>query len=141
MALESEYRIMKNEENLYKNIPQQLLLLSKKEIYLDSILQVLNLNNTSMENNLLRIINQEVSKNNLALIDYNPSHIAVVNETTFITYNFVLRGSFASILKTIHSIEKHSGFGEIIHVDFTSNKNYRTRKNFLEATVLIQNLE
>ncbi|WP_190808386.1 hypothetical protein [Flagellimonas sp. S3867] len=141
LALKREYGALTKEEGLYKNIPQQLSLLSKKEAYLDTVLQDLNINNTSMENNLLRIINQEVSKNQLSLIDYNPAHISKQNETNFITYNFTLRGSFPSILKAIYSIEKHSGFGEIIHVDFTKEKNYKTRRNFLEASIYIQSLE
>lgn len=141
LSLREEYLHLKKEEQAFKNIPQQLNMFSKKEIYLDSVLRELNLNNTSMENNLLRVINNEAVRNNIKVIDFNPSHLHSIKGTSLVTHNFTLRGNFTDILKFIHTIERQSGFGEVVHINLNKEKNYRTGKNYLDATVFIQNLE
>lgn len=137
----TEYVALKNEEEQFNNLSQQLYLLRKKEVHLDSILQSLNLGNTSLENNLLRVVNQEAEKNHLKVMDFDPPHVHEANGTVFKTFNFVLRGSFPDILRTIHTLEMQSSFGEVTYIDFVKQKNYRTSQNYLEATVFIQKLE
>lgn len=73
IAMREEYKSLKEEE-LFENIAQQLALLSKKEVYLDSVLQKLDLNNTAMENNLLWVVNKQAAKNNMKVIDFNAPH-------------------------------------------------------------------
>ncbi|AWX43287.1 hypothetical protein HME9304_00274 [Flagellimonas maritima] len=141
LALRKEYISLKQEEKLLKDIPQQLIFFSKKEKYLDSMLQKLNLNNTSMENNLLRVINSEAAKNNLKVIDFNPPNRFAQDGSSLTTYDFKLRGGYAPIIETVYVIESQSTFGEVIHLNFTKEKNYRTGKNYLEAKVLVQNIE
>ncbi|MEX0313981.1 MAG: hypothetical protein AB3N18_07370 [Allomuricauda sp.] len=141
LDLRKELLSLKEEERLYNNVPQQLSLLSRKEIHLDSVLQELNLNDTSLENDLLRLVNREVEKTNLKVIDFNPPHVSDINGTTTNTYNFTVRGSFNAIVKLIHTLEQQANFGQVAHLDFRKQKNYRTRKNYLEATVFIQRLE
>ncbi|MBS9461427.1 hypothetical protein KIM67_03325 [Flagellimonas sp. 389] len=141
LALKKEYRSLKAEEQLFNDIPQQLMFLSKKEKYLDSLLQKLNLNNTSLENNLLRVVNSEAAKNNLKVMDFNPPHKVITDNNSVTTYEFVLRGGFTGILKTIYTIENQSTFGEVIHLNFSKDKNYRTNKNHLEVKVLMQHIE
>ncbi len=140
LNLRNEYLSLKAEEESFQNLPQQLALLSKKEMYLDSILRKLDLGNTSMENNLLRTINREAALNGLKVIDFNPPHVFQFNGTDHISYNFVFRGSYTNILKALYTIETKSGFGEIIHLNFTKRKNYRTGKHYLEVTVFLQKL-
>ncbi|MEM7485662.1 MAG: hypothetical protein AAF348_10690 [Bacteroidota bacterium] len=141
LALRKEYRSLKAEEQLFKDIPQQLVFLSKKEKYLDSLLQKLNLNNTSMENNLIRLVNSEAAKNDLKVMDFNPPHRVITDNNSVTTYEFVLRGGFGPILKTIYTIEHRSTFGEVIHLNFAKEKNYRTNKKYLEVKVLMQHIE
>lgn len=136
-----EYLSLKAEEESFQNLPQQLALLSKKEMYLDSILRKLDLGNTSMENSILRTINREAAKNNLNVIDFNPPHVFQQNGTDHTTYNFTFRGNYTDILKALYTIETQSKFGEVSHLNFLKRKNYRTRKPFLEATVFLQKLE
>lgn len=137
----SEYVALEREQQQFNNLSQQLYLLHRKEAHLDSVLQSLNLDNTSIENNLLRVVNLEAEKNHLKVINFDPPHMYEMDGTIFKTFNFVLRGSFTDILKAIHSIEMQSSFGEVVHIDFTKQKNYRTSQNYLEATVFIQKME
>ncbi|MGX1931326.1 hypothetical protein [Flagellimonas sp. 2504JD4-2] len=141
LDLRKESLSLSEEERLFDNVPQQLSLLSKKEVHLDSLLQQLNLNDTSLENDLLRTVNREVEKNNLKVIDFNPPHVSELNGTITNTYNFTVRGPFNAIVKLIYTLEQQANFGQIAHLDFRKQKNYRSRKNYLEATVYIQRFE
>jgi len=141
LDIRKQYKTLKNEESQFNNLSQQLSMLHKKDAHLDSILASLNLGNTSIENNLLRVVNQETDKNDLKVMDFDPPHTYQMDGTTYKTFNFVLRGNFTDILKTIHTLEMKSSFGEVAHIEFIKQKNYRTSKYFLEATILIQKIE
>ncbi len=141
LSLRKELIAREKEEQRFSNVPQQLSSLSKKEVHLDSLLQALNLNNTSLENDLLRTLNMEADKNHLTIIDFNPPHISQTNGTIYNTYNFTVRGSFNALVKLLYSLEQQASFGQITHLDLKKEKNYRTRKNYLDATVFIQKME
>ena len=55
-------------------------------------------------------------------MDFDPPHVHEANGTVFKTFNFVLRGSFPDILRTIHTLELQSSFGEVTHIDFVKQK-------------------
>jgi len=141
LTLRKEYLSLKKEEQLFNNIPQQLALLSKKEMYLDSVLQKLDLNNSAMENNLLRVVNKEAAKNHIKVIDFNAPHTNTEGSNNVMTYIFTLEGSYASIIKVIHDLETKRNFGSIAHLSLEKKKDYRNRRTYLEAVVYIQNLE
>lgn len=141
LDLRKEFISLSEEEQRFTNVPQQLSILSKKEVHLDSLLQQLNLNDTSLENDLLRTVNREVEKYDLKVIDFNPPHVSEINGTISKTYNFTVRGSFNAIVKLLHTLEQQANFGQIVHLYFKKQKNYRSRKNYLEVTVFIQKLE
>ncbi|MGW9686779.1 hypothetical protein [Flagellimonas sp. 2504JD1-5] len=141
LDLRKEYISLSEEEQRFNNVPHQLSLLSKKEVHLDSILLQLNLNDTSLENDLLRTVNREVDKNDLKVIDFNPPHISEMNGGISNVYNFTVRGSFNAIVKLIYTLEQQANFGQIAHLDFKTQKNYRTGKRYLETTIFIQKME
>lgn len=141
LVLRKEYLSQKKEERLFEDIPKQLVLLSKKEAYLDSVLQKLDLNNTAMENNLLRVVNKEAAKNNIKVIDFNAPHTSDESNNQVSTYIFALDGNYTSILKVIHDLETKRNFGSIVHLSLEKKKNYRTRKNYLVAAIYIRNIE
>lgn len=139
--LRKEYNRLQAEQTLLENAPEQLALLVKKQVHYDSILNKMNLGNSSMENNLLRVINIEAEKNKLKLIDFNNPHTAEVNGNQLNTFDFVLEGNFTGILRTIYALEQEHTFGEVVHLYFEKKKNYRSNKNYLEARVFVQNIE
>ncbi|NAY93491.1 hypothetical protein GTQ34_16385 [Muricauda sp. JGD-17] len=136
-----DYLSSKSNRFAYEDTYQNLSALNKKEVHLDSILRRLDHSGTSIENNLLREINKEADKNGLMVIDFNPAHVFKIDDTSYKTFNFILRGDFISILKSIHYLEMKSSFGQIIHMNFVKNKDNRTSKFYLEATIFIQTLE
>jgi hypothetical protein len=121
-----------------QDTPAKLYLLTEKEGYYDSILKQMDIGETSLQNNLLRILNQESSKNDLKIIDFNQPHIYKTETNSLYTYSFGLKGGYPNILKTIHTLEQNGKFGEVVHIDFEKKKNYRTNKSYLEAKVLLQ---
>ncbi len=141
LNIRQEHATLQAEQRLFENAPEQLALLVKKQKHYDSILNKMNLGNTAMENNLLRIINLEVEKQQLKLLDFNEPHIAAVAANQLNTYDFTLEGSFTGILKTIYAIEQKNSFGEVVHLDFQKKRNYRTNKYYLTARIFIQNIE
>lgn len=141
VAIKNEYAALQTAQRLFENAPEQLALLVKKQKHYDSVLNKMNLGNTAMENNLLRIINLEVEKQELKLLDFNEPHIAAVATNQLNTYDFTLEGSFPGILRTIYAIEQKNSFGEVVHLNFEKKRNYRTNKYYLTARVFIQNIE
>lgn len=141
LALKGEYEKLSEEQRLYDNAPEQLAVLLKKQVYYDSILQKMNLGDTSIQNNLLRVLNIEAEKHKLKVVDFNTPHKAEINGNQLNTFDLKLEGNFTDLLKTIHTIEQKNSFGEVVHLHFQKNRNYRTRKDFLTARVFIQNIE
>lgn len=138
IALGREYNNLKKEEVLFKDIPVQLSVLKSKEQQYDSILKKMNLGNTSLENNLLRTLNQQVEQHRLKLLDFNEPHAYMDGENQLNTFHFSLEGNFTDILKAVHTLEQKGNFGTLVHLDFQTKRNYRANKNYLVATVLMQ---
>lgn len=141
LALRKEYLSLKKEEHLSEDIPQQLALLSKKEVYLDSVLQKLDMNNTAMENNLLRVINKEAAKNGIKVIDFNAPHTSDKNNSHVMTYIFTLEGSYASILKVIYDLETKRNLGSVAHLGLEKKKDYRTKRTYLQTKVFLEQIK
>ena len=109
LQLKNEYKVLQAERVLLENAPEKLGVLAKKQIYFDSILSKMNLGNTSIENNLLRVINTEVEKNKLKLLDFNDPHTFEINNSQLNTFDFTLEGNFTSLLHTIYTLEQKPG--------------------------------
>ncbi|KQC31618.1 hypothetical protein AAY42_05380 [Flagellimonas eckloniae] len=141
LDLRKEYLSLKKEERLSEDIPQKLTLLSKKEIYLDSVLQKLDLNNTAMENNLLRVVNKEAAENNIKIIDFNAPHTSDKDNSHVMTYIFTLEGSYVSILRLIHDLETKRNLGSVSHLEFEKKKDYRTKRTYLQTIVFLEQIK
>jgi len=147
LALDKTFLIKKEHQRLssqveqFKDIPKKLSILSQKDRHYDSILGKMDLVDTSIQNNLLRTINQEANKNNIKVMDFNQPHIYQMGENNLHTYSFNLNGNYTDILKVIHTLEQRGSFGEVIHMEFEKKKNYRTNKYSLGATVFVQQVK
>lgn len=138
LVLKKEYNDLKKEELLFKNTPKQLSLLKQKEKHYDSILNKYQIQDGSIQNNLLKTINITANLNSLKLVSFLEPHISNTNDLTIKTYQFIIEGSYNSILKLIHHLEQKTKFGEIINLHFEKKKNFRTGKHYLQASVLLK---
>ena len=141
LTLKKEHRKLGSQVELFTNIPKQLSILTKKEKYYDSILVKMDLGDTSIQNNLLRTINQEAKGNNVNVMDFNQPHIYQMGGNDIRTFSFNLSGNYTNILKIVHAIEQKGNFGEVVHVNFEKKKNYRTNKYSLGATIFVQQVK
>jgi len=138
VALKGQYTHLQQQEVLFKNIPKQLTLVKKKQMYYDSILTKYQLNGNSAQNSLLQNITIYAKSNQLKVIDFTEPHISNINEVMVKTYQFTLEGDYNKTISLIHKLEKETKFGEIINLHFEKEKNYRTGKYYLQAKVLLK---
>ncbi len=134
----NQYNTLSKEVLLSKNAPKQLSLLKQKEIYYDSLLTKYQLDGSSIQNNLLKVINSYADANNLKVVSFLEPHVISQNDLTIKTYDFTLEGLYDDINKLIYQLEQQTKFGEIVNLHFEKKKNFRTGRYFLQARVLLK---
>ena len=107
-------------------------------MYYDSILGQYKLDKSSIQNNLLKVINEYATKNQLKVVDFIEPHITTTNDLVVKTYDFTLEGPYNTINKFIFLLEQQTKFGEIISLSFEKKKNYKTAASYLQARVLLE---
>lgn len=140
LAHRKNYQHLKKEVQLFKDIPQQLSVLYQKEKYYDSLQRTFQITETSFQNTILKTINTAAETHNFNVIEFNEPHIFEENDIRKNSYSFTVEGSFMSILKLTHHLEQKTKFGEIIHYQLEKKKDPRTRKERLQARIIIQNI-
>ncbi|WP_412560633.1 hypothetical protein [Winogradskyella sp. MIT101101] len=133
-----QYNTLTKEVVLSKNAPKQLSLLKQKEVYYDSLLTKYQLDGSSIQNNLLKVINAYAEANNLKVVSFLEPHITTKNDLTIKTYDFTLQGQYNAINQLIYQLEQQTKFGEIISLHFEKKKNFRTGRHYLQARVLLK---
>nr|WP_299381197.1 hypothetical protein [Allomuricauda sp.] len=138
LALKSQLLASQKQHGVHMNINQQVSQLAIKEQRLDLELSSLHLDDTSMQNNLLRVLNKKSEDNGLKIIVFNAPHIVQDNNTELKTQIFTLEGSYSSILKVLYELESKGSFGRITHVNFEKQRDLRSRVSSLQATVYLE---
>lgn len=138
LQLKSEYKTLKQEAIVFNNLPSQLSSLKQREKYYDSLLTKYQLNESSMQNSMLRTINTYAKAHNLIVVDFIEPHKIAQNDLTVNTYKFTLEGDYNAIITLIYQLEQQTKFGEIINLNFKKLKNYKTGKFYLQAGVLLK---
>jgi len=133
-----QHNELSKEVLLSKNGPKQLSLLKQKEVYYDSLLTKYQLDGSSVQNNLLKVINAYSEANNIKVISFLEPHLIIKNELIIKTYDFTLEGQYNDINKLIYQLEQHTKFGEIINLKFEKKNNFRTGRYYLRARVLLK---
>lgn len=124
---------------LFKNAPKQLSFLKQKEVYYNSLLTKYQLEDgSSIQNNLLKVINTYSNDNNLKVVSFLEPHTTTKNDLIVKTYEFVVEGGYNNINQLIFQLEQKTKFGEIINLHFDKKKNFRTGKFYLQAKVLLK---
>lgn len=141
ISLKTESKQLEEQVARFTDIPNRLTVLNQKNEYYDSVLGSMDFNDTSLQNNLIRIITMEAENNRVKVIDFNEPHTFPIEESVQYTYNFVLEGNYVDILKVVHVLEKKGNFGEVVHLDFEKKKDYRTNREYLSAKVMVQQLQ
>lgn len=133
-----QFNALSKEAMLFKNTPKQLSLLKQKEVYYDSLLTKYQLDGSSIQNNLLKVINTFANDNNLKVVSFLEPHTISKNDLVVKTYELVIEGDFNAINKLIYKLEQETKFGEIVNLHFEKKKNFRTGRFYLQARVLLR---
>ncbi|GAB1856176.1 hypothetical protein MHTCC0001_10110 [Flavobacteriaceae bacterium MHTCC 0001] len=139
IALKQEVKQLEKQEISFKNTPKQLMLLKQKQKYYDSILAKHQIKGSSIQNNLLNLINSYADSSNIKVITFLEPHTVTQNNLKVNTYTFTLEGNYNDILLLIYKLESNTKFGEIINFHFEKKKNFRTNTFYLQASILLMN--
>lgn len=141
VASKKAYTELQKEKNLLDNASERIKYLKQKNNYLDSILKKNDVAiYNSFQQTLLKKISDFSSEQNIEIQSFNEPHISSENQTTKETYSFSVKSDFISILQLINHLEKQR-LGELISIHFEKKKNYRTRKDYLVATLYLQKMK
>ena len=138
IAQKKQYNTLKQQKLLFTNTPKKLSLLRQKEVYYDSLLTKYQLDGSSIQNNLLKTINNFADKNNIKVINFLEPHRILRNDLVINTYEFTIEGNYNNIINLIYLLEQQTKFGEIVNLHFIKKKNYKTGSYYLEAKVLLK---
>ena len=130
------------QKEIHQSAPAQLAALAKKEKQLNEILAKNNVEGSSVQNNLLKTLQNLSSTSDFMVVNFEEPHVSVDEPSNKVTttYNFTLEGDYKSLLSVVYALEQKYSFGNIVHTGFEKKKNYRTRKNYLQCNVLLQRL-
>ncbi len=138
LQLKEQYKHLAEEAVSLKNAPKKLALLKQKNSYYDSLLTKFQLNDSSIQNNLLKAINTYASNNALKVVNFLEPHVSTNDHLVIKTYDFTLEGTYNNINQLIYLLEQETKFGEVICFHFEKKKNYRTGRFYLQARILLK---
>lgn len=114
--------------------------LASRELFLDSIVNK-NFTGSSLQNDLLEVLNTNSKDNAFKIISLNEPHTYVSEDSTETTsYSFVLEGNYQNLEKVLYNLEKNYSFGALAHISFERKKDYRLNKEFLQCNVVVQHV-
>ncbi|WP_422349028.1 hypothetical protein [Flagellimonas sp.] len=139
--LKDELAAIKGQKEKQVNINQQLMQLSVKEQRLDQELSSLHLDNTSLQNNLLRVLNAQSESAGIKIMAFDAPHSAPKNTSQIKTQMFTLEGGYNAILKMLYELEKQGSFGRVSHLDLAKEKDIRRKRTYLKATIYLETVK
>lgn len=135
---ELQFQVEQNSSSL-----QNIHSLETKEVYLDSIISVNRIGKTSLQNNLLQVLNEYSEELSYKIISFKEPHIHAEEggKTKITSIQFVLEGQYRNLEEILYKLEKDYSFGALSHVKFERKKDYRLNKSYLQCSVVVQNIE
>ena len=126
-----------------KNSGNQENILISKNKALDEILNKLNYYNmgNNQQNNLLKLIDQKTSQNNLKIVAFNEPQILIDNKSKITRYHFSIEGNFNKTLLLLNHLENNPLIGTIKHFSTLKKRNYKTNSNFITTDIVVEKKE
>ena len=140
LSLKNDYNVLKKEISLHDGIPKQLNLLKNKNAYYDSLLVVNKIDGGSIQNTLLKVINNFSIENSVKVIEFNAPHEFHQDNRIITTYDFTLQGNYNQIQTLMHHLEQNTKLGEIVNLHFKKQKNFKTGSFFLQTRILLSSI-
>ena len=142
LGLKKQYYSLKKEQELFINVPQKLTQLKQQNSYYDSILQSKQISTeSSFQNYLLKTITAFADTTTIKVVTFKNPRSFKTDKAIVNTFSFTVNGSFSKITQLIYELEQQSKLGKIISVQFEKKKYYRRNIDFLECTILLQQVQ
>ena len=130
-----------SEKELQSNAQSKIFNLQQENAHLDAILRKRDLSiENSFQQTLLKKINSFAEKEKITIISFEEPHEFELNEINLKTYFFEIKGDFRALLKLINELERQQ-LGQLVSVNFTKKKKYRTNRTALSCQFYIQKLK
>jgi len=81
------------------------------------------------------------STGNLRIVNFPDIHTIIVNSYKITTMFAGVEGNYSNLLKMVYKLERNKKTGRLASVYFRKKKDYRKNKEFLSATIFLQNYE
>lgn len=115
--------------------------LESREDYLDSIISTKTVGSSSLQNNLLKVLNHYSEEYSLKIISFQEPHEQILlDNSEIISFQFVLEGKYINLERLLFKLESQYSFGSISHINFETKKNHRINISYLQCMVLVQNI-
>ena len=117
---------------------QSNLLLEVQLQYNDSILNANNLQNSSIQNRLLRELNKLAIETGISITKFLEPHESFSNNGRTLSYQFRLQGDYNALEHGLFKMETSHRLSKIEHVKFEKKSNYQKGNYYLECEVIIE---
>lgn len=138
LSVKANYDKLITEEALFKNIPERLHALNQKEVHYSKLLINNQITETSLQNNLLRMVEKYAQTHSIDDITLLEPHTASTGNRTISSYMFDVTGDFKSILGLGYELEQKSKFGMVASLRFEKKKELKNNRTYLQATFVLQ---
>lgn len=110
--------------------------------YLDSIIARNRNTETSLQNSLLKVLNENSETYLFKIIAFKEPHSFTPQNSVdgINSYEFILEGNYKNLEQILYILERDYSFGSIAHINFRKEKDYRLNKFYLQGRILIQNI-
>ena len=133
-----EYRDNQDTVEAVSNVPRLLTVLTQKEQVLNKQLEDLNLNNSSLQSNLLKFLSEKAEIHLVKVIAFNAPVVHRDENREIETFIFSLEGGYTDVLKMVNALENHGGFGAVTHVGLKKKKDYKSKRSYLQAEIFLE---
>lgn len=112
--------------------------IAERERFADSVLGSNNIKGGSVQNSLLEFLNGRAETDGFSIVEFLEPHRYVEDGVGVTSYRFTLRGSYADMERVIYQLENRYSFGEISHLSFKRERDYRRGRDYLECSVILE---
>lgn len=120
--------------------PQQIKNINKKLETLNRHLESFSAQGMPLRDKILQEISNYCSENQLVVYNYPEPHYYDNSTFTVESNQIAVKGDFKGLLKLINYIESKANFGRIVHVEFYSEQNRKTKQKELFLGLIFQNI-
>jgi hypothetical protein len=139
IALFKENGLLKRQIEVAQTAPEQIADLKAASGIFEKRFEALQ-NQENFKKQLLTHVGEICSQNKLILKGFSEAESFEDNGLIIENHVIDLQGNYHDLVKAVHELEQQSGAGRIVSARFNIERDRRTKKEFLVATLIIQTI-